>query len=235
MNIFGKIRKKLLADHKVSKYLVYAIGEIILVVVGILIAIQINGWNQNRMNRSKETLILQELHEESKQNLAQFESNKQGYIQSLNACRIVLRNVRKMDAKEAMDSVMRYGPSMFRGITFDPSNGVVESLINTGELQLIRNDSLRRYIATWKNVVTDFKEEEQNSRALWTNHIEPFIIENGNFLNPSDPKNIILFKDPIFLNMIARRQFYVSNIIDAMDREHIEKNLKAMVRLSNVQ
>jgi len=51
LNFFRKIRQKLLSENKFSKYLIYAIGEIILVVIGILIALQINNWNENRKER----------------------------------------------------------------------------------------------------------------------------------------------------------------------------------------
>lgn len=47
---FRKIRQKLLSQNRVTQYLAYAIGEIILVVIGILIALQVNNWNENRKN-----------------------------------------------------------------------------------------------------------------------------------------------------------------------------------------
>ncbi|MDC8003507.1 DUF6090 family protein [Aureisphaera galaxeae] len=224
-----------MSKNKFNRYVLYALGEIVLVVIGILIAIQINGWNEERKNRSKERALLAELHKESKENLKQFEENKQAYLQSLNACRVVLRNVDTMEEKASLDSIMRYGPGMFRGITFDPSNGVVASLLSTGEIQLIRNDSLRNYIITWRDVLKDFKEEEDNSRTLWKNQVEPFIITHGDFTDPSNPKNIALCKDLRFLNMIARRRFYITTILNAMEEESIEQNLKEMVRLSGVQ
>ena len=48
IKFFRKIRQRLLTENKFSKYLLYAIGEIILVVIGILIALQINNWNEGR-------------------------------------------------------------------------------------------------------------------------------------------------------------------------------------------
>ena len=53
IKFFRKIRQQLLSDNKLRKYLIYAIGEIILVVIGILIALQINNWNEQRKTRSK--------------------------------------------------------------------------------------------------------------------------------------------------------------------------------------
>jgi hypothetical protein len=55
---FRKIRRRLLQDNKITSYVLYAIGEIILVVLGILIALGINNWNENRKDRSLEETYL---------------------------------------------------------------------------------------------------------------------------------------------------------------------------------
>jgi len=51
INFFRRIRKRLAEDNKPLKYLRYAIGEIVLVVIGILIALQINNWNERRKDK----------------------------------------------------------------------------------------------------------------------------------------------------------------------------------------
>lgn len=61
IKIFRKIRQKLLSENKFSKYLIYAIGEIILVVIGILIALQINNWNEKQKNETKTRLLFSEI------------------------------------------------------------------------------------------------------------------------------------------------------------------------------
>jgi uncharacterized membrane protein YgaE (UPF0421/DUF939 family) len=58
INFFRKIRQQLLTENKFSKYLIYAIGEILLVVIGILIALSINNWSQFEKDRVKEKSIL---------------------------------------------------------------------------------------------------------------------------------------------------------------------------------
>ena len=70
---FRKIRKKLADDNKPLKYLRYAIGEIILVVIGILIALQINNWKENKLERKQEKAILNQLNSEFKSNLDQLD------------------------------------------------------------------------------------------------------------------------------------------------------------------
>ena len=64
IKFFRKIRKNLVAENRFSKYLLYAIGEIILVVIGILIALQINNWNEDKNARKIEVKLLEELKED---------------------------------------------------------------------------------------------------------------------------------------------------------------------------
>jgi hypothetical protein len=64
INFFRKIRKKLSDDNKPLKYMMYALGEIILVVIGILIALQINNWNEDRKRRAIEIKIYEEIFHE---------------------------------------------------------------------------------------------------------------------------------------------------------------------------
>jgi hypothetical protein len=64
IKFFRKIRQRLLTENKFSKYLIYAIGEIILVVIGILIALQINSWNDHRVRKSEISSIYLSIKEE---------------------------------------------------------------------------------------------------------------------------------------------------------------------------
>jgi hypothetical protein len=61
IKFFRQIRYKLMSENKTSKYFKYAIGEILLVVIGILIALQINTWNEERKERNREQAILKNL------------------------------------------------------------------------------------------------------------------------------------------------------------------------------
>ena len=75
IKFFRKIRQQLVTENKFSKYLLYAIGEIVLVVIGILIALQINNWNEYQKERKSERLLLSEIRDNLKYDLNDFESN----------------------------------------------------------------------------------------------------------------------------------------------------------------
>jgi uncharacterized protein YlxW (UPF0749 family) len=69
LKFFRTIRKKLIEEDIVRKYLLYAIGEIMLVVIGILIALQVNNWNEERVKLKEEVNLLVNLNDEFSENL----------------------------------------------------------------------------------------------------------------------------------------------------------------------
>ena len=71
IKFFRKIRQQMIKENKVSKYFLYAIGEIILVVIGILIALSINNWNEDKKNRELERTILSEIEYTLNKNTSQ--------------------------------------------------------------------------------------------------------------------------------------------------------------------
>src|SRR5210317_2597146 len=72
IKFFRRIRQQLLSENKFSKYLIYAIGEIILVVIGILIALSINNWNEDRKKGNLERVLLNEAYLSIKQDTMRF-------------------------------------------------------------------------------------------------------------------------------------------------------------------
>jgi hypothetical protein len=75
IKFFRKIRQKTLTENKFGKYLTYAIGEIILVVIGILIALAINNWNENRKLKAQELASMQEIVENLEYDIVRCENN----------------------------------------------------------------------------------------------------------------------------------------------------------------
>ena len=90
IKFFRKIRQRLLIENNLSKYLIYAIGEIILVVIGILIALQVNNWNEERKLNKLEIATLNEIKISLQQSILELENLIEHNDRSYNSCSVLL-------------------------------------------------------------------------------------------------------------------------------------------------
>jgi hypothetical protein len=161
IKFFRKIRQNLLMENKTGRYLKYAIGEIILVMIGILLALQVNNWNQQRMAAQKEQLLLEALHDEFVENKAQFENVIATHERALKSTQYVISQFpidpKKINLNTFYEKKNDWGVTY----TFNPSQGVIRSLVNTSSFELISNEELRRLLVSWEDVLADYQEEEE--------------------------------------------------------------------------
>ena len=159
IKFFRTIRKDLI-ENKTGKYLKYAIGEIILVMIGILLALQVNNWNQQRIATQKEELLLEALHNEFTENQSQFEKVIARHELAMASTQYVIAQFpiapKTINFKTFKEKMNNWG----RWISFNPSQGVIRSLVNTSSFELISNPELRRLLVSWEDVLADYKEEE---------------------------------------------------------------------------
>lgn len=236
ITIFRKTRQKLISENNMGNYFKYALGEIILVMIGILLALQVNNWNEDRKDRVKEKAILKQLHKEFEKNLSEFAPVKASQIRTFNSGKVVFRNIDKLDTPVHRDSVYMYSTRMFGGYTYYPSGGVIESLISSGDFKLIQNDTLRNYLVSWKDVLKRYTDNVNIDLNLWANRIEPYVMKNGDFLNAGSQKNIKLLSDPVFINMMFRKQFFQNNIMNSINgKDGLEYYMKEILRLSKTE
>lgn len=149
IKFFRKIRQKLLSENKFSKYLLYATGEIILVVIGILIALQINNWNEQRKDRAKEHILLKQLQEDYQANLMQLEE-KMAIRERILISGVALLEAFDDPNRANRDSVIKNIAILGNDPTFDP----IQNDLNSSEnLRLIRNVKLSRLLSNWSSDV----------------------------------------------------------------------------------
>ena len=171
IKFFRRIRQKLLSENRFSKYLIYAIGEILLVVVGILIALQVNNWNESQKNRDKEKLILNELLSSINKDLDHYELNnnhrlqrKRNGLDSLN--RYINSN------KSIADSLFfKFYNDMKQDITLEYDSGAFQALNSLG-LDIIKNDSLRSKINQAYSVSLPFRISFNRPEIIQTKILE---------------------------------------------------------------
>lgn len=144
IKLFRKIRQKLLVEGKTSQYLKYAIGEIILVVIGIFIALQLNNWNQNRIDNLQATEALYNLKTELQKNIVDLETLDSLYatFQSSTKKGIeMLNNNLSVRDLIALDTLIRSNYT-----TFPLTKSTYQELINTGSFYNIKNEKLKSEI-----------------------------------------------------------------------------------------
>ena len=237
IKFFRKIRQQMIKENKVSKYVLYAIGEIVLVVIGILIALSINNWNSNRIEEVKENYVLKQLLTEFKtdstklNNLIAITSNKIAGIKRL-----------KLDKKAKEQIPLPFIFFLGKAVPFYDYSPTYNELISSGTLGIIKNDSIKYAINDFINhnamMENGLYDNLHNVKSNYMAHVYKFfdgeinglIWDKENFLD--DIKN--LNKDlKGFFN--DSETDYLLNAILAADSEinHIyKKNVKT--KLSNV-
>ena len=161
------------------QYLLYAIGEIILIVVGIMIAIQLGNINQSKNESIREQRILEDLHSEMESNLISLERiifEKQNLI---SICSLFLESTgtdARWDNSENFDSLLV--KTVVSGWKFNPENGVLSELINSGKLDLIKNKKLRYLLTSIPGHISQLQyEDEMVINDLHTIYL-PFLSRN---------------------------------------------------------
>jgi len=151
--------------NNTGKYLKYAIGEIILVVIGILIALQINNWNEERKQHRLELVYLNRLQKELKKDIVTF-SNEIQRLEKNNEKIVNFSNVLKDENYNDSVLVSLTNEYMIFGTTypmFNPSTSTFEDLSSTGNLSVISNteirDSIVKHYEDYQFVELNFKQD----------------------------------------------------------------------------
>jgi len=159
IKFFRKIRYDLMEKNKTGKYMKYAIGEIVLVVIGILIALQINNWNQNGKMQFQEQDILKGLEIEFKINHDRLVNVMQTSKQSIeNANKLMTYFNQDISEIQGVkfDSLLYNIQNVW---TFNPRKGLLNSIIASGQINLITNVELKNQLASFEDLVNDAQEE----------------------------------------------------------------------------
>lgn len=193
LKLFNKIRMKTISQNKFGRYFKYAIGEIILVVIGILIALQINNWNIERNNSLQETQILQQLQKEFQANLTELNGKISMRNNMIYATERIITLFETGIQNTSLDSLLDYNMKLSLTPTFNASTGITNELINSGKLYLIKNQELKTYLANWSGDIEKLVEMEMTLYNLSSNELMPYFIKNfrrKNLIKPKASKEI---------------------------------------------
>jgi len=170
LTFFRRIRKGLLEGGATSKYLFYAIGEILLVMIGILLALQVNNWNENRKAKKEELVALKDLLHEFQRNKSEFQlhAKMQNSMESSWADYLAI-----ITNEELPDSIRAQRRPLMAFRTFTIANIKLNSLLATGYIDRIQNDSLKQLLLQWNDILLDYQIIEQDHVILAKQHLIP--------------------------------------------------------------
>lgn len=177
LKFFRKIRQNLIAKGNVKRYLFYAIGEILLVVIGILLALQINNWNEQKKEKRQEWVALNDLKFEFEKNRTNFLTHAkwQSEVEKSWATYLSIISNKNLSNAERTISRPRGG---WR--TFTISNNKLNSLLSTGVIDRIKNDSLKQLLLNWNDILLEYQgvetqhEYHANNLLLVEQSLKPY-------------------------------------------------------------
>jgi hypothetical protein len=249
IKFFRTIRQNLLSENKFCKYLIYAIGEIILVVIGILIALQINNSNEQNKQRAKEIQFLKNLKSDlifEESELGRFIEIREGMVKSAQVA------LEHFNGKPLEDIQLFNFHTFNVGIwqEFQRNNNTFLELLNSGNLTIISNDSIKNGLLNLdlihKKIISN-REHLRNDMEHYfydpwfkTVDLDPFAqsfvfyASNGVFDNTIDlSKEEVdrLINDNVFKNGFVVSVFTNSLIVD--DYKRMKDLNKKVVELIN--
>ena len=204
IKFFRKLRYDLIETGKTRKYLKYAIGEIILVMIGILLALQVNNWNNHQIEKSKEQEILKNLQIDFKNNIDNldlaYNRFKEAYQSSVMLLEIIKDDkvINPTEVEQLIDDIVN------KPMSFDFITGSINEIINTGSLHLIRDPALRKQISNWSYYFTDTQDDMVIYRDYLFGFFIPSLTNKVRLRNLSVP---LIFEDDLDLQMISDSGF----------------------------
>jgi hypothetical protein len=161
MRIFNKIRQKLLTEKKFKRYFFYAIGEIVLVVIGILIALQINNWNQERKDENALKEYLVKIKSHTKEDLRKLDTVTKYRSQLGILCKKARVSILDKTEDENLLLFMSCGAA-FTDYYFKPNTGGYEALKNSDYFGKINNTKLDSLLTSYHSLIDEIAQNEKS-------------------------------------------------------------------------
>jgi hypothetical protein len=235
---FRRIRKKMADDNKPLKYMRYAIGEIVLVVIGILIALQINTWNEQRKAQKKACFYLIDLQESLQSTKLELnrviDKSHLSYLASDTLDRILFHKsqIPYFSMDTIIDGSLGY-------TIYSPNSGIINEIMNSGGLELFDNKFIRNAVASWDSRLNNITKYEVDVRQTFLDYAN-LIMKYTDISNAERGKSTIIestrddfFNDHKILNLNITKmqmqgilnQLYKNEmaLIDSLESEIIKE------------
>ncbi len=217
IKFFRRIRQNLLKENKFSKYLLYAIGEIVLVVIGILIALQINNLNEeSKINTSiaKHLIILKQNMLEDQIQLKELQQIMMGNSHYADSSMLQIRTLIPVD-----NQIKKYLGKLILEYQFRPNTNAIETITQSNEIPSLDSE-LQTAILNYYALIERTKEREHISntqiQSKYENHINNYYPEIFQKVNEWDFIKTFYKNDPRPVTPINENKFLLDRPLEAL-------------------
>jgi len=247
IKLFRNIRQKLIKEGKTTNYLKYAIGEIVLVVIGILIALQINNWNENRKLKIDERALLTNLSIEFNRKLNELEEKNSGRKENIMGINQFLKRISNRDSLISYEDMIKIIGDLQTCYEVNEEFSIIEMLFSSGKINTISNDALKATLISWPDKLEEMFEEQRVIQDIVVHEIYPLINtyvsqaylnneylslnvdEENYFKSPFKNDFESLFSNRKFESLISVKKLYL--IINYEDTESLIEASKSILEL----
>lgn len=204
IKLFRKIRQTLLSDGKTGQYLKYAVGEIVLVVIGILIALQINNWNQARKDNKALNEYLIKIKAHTLEDLRTLDTITKYRTQLAGLCKKARARILDKTEDEDLILFMSCGVA-FADYYFKPNTGGYEALKNSDYFGKINNTPLDSLLTRYHSLVDDIAENERSYNE--------YVVNQEAYLSTQFDRSLILAsaflpQDSLIIRATPQSEYY---------------------------
>ena len=229
IKFFRKIRYDLMEKNKTGKYFKYAIGEIVLVVIGILIALQINNWNEQRKNNKTAIYLLSSLKEDLTNDVVELRtcindaSNMVAMSKALQSY--------KLDPISNPIDVEKNARNLVDAVSFDIKNITYSEMLNSGSINLL-DQGLRKVIAEYYWNIESYDSNRDNILQLKRTVIQ-LLIQNGVApFSIHEEEMTSLLEDPKLFATIKQWE-YLGKMQLEIHKEFLKHTQDLIIRIEN--
>ncbi len=215
MKLFKGFRQQLIQENNVKKYLLYAIGEILLVMIGITLAFQADNWNENRERKIAEIRTYENIRDEiigdKKLIQGQMIYNNNYMVQFEYAKDIILTN-----DQTKMDTLGIIATKLVNYSDFEGDGNIYETMVNSGEIQLLRNQMIINRVRWLEESYNYINRMENIHYDVMMNFAAPNITSAVNFITAE-----VVDPDLIFSNEFQNLVFLLIRIMKEKDNTYL--------------
>jgi hypothetical protein len=202
IRLFRKIRHRLLSENSYGIYLLYASGEVALVIVGILLALQIDTWSQARADNKSESYFLEQIRGELIADSLRVHEHKLVYEDNMILITTLVEAIHQPDNLDEFNTAVReYIDGVWTAMFITVNNATFEEMKSNGKLGIIKNNVLRNRIVSIYSQLS---------------HTQQVVSANSNFLSPMDIKlsfdysmaRFLEEQQPLFGKYISKEDVY---------------------------